>query len=209
MGLLGWFRSQRRRGAAVAAMQAGRLRQAAAAFESYLTANPADWEAWGYLGDCRHDLGELDDAERALNRSLALNAECIETRETLALIYAERDRAWDRCFPMLEQCLAQAKEAGAPECIHLSLAWCYHLRGEEAAAQRHFDEALGPAVAEDTEKDAVVAAVEYYTGVLYHALRQDDGRALAYLREAVRLSPESIYARRAQELIGRLSARAA
>jgi tetratricopeptide (TPR) repeat protein len=209
MRLLGWFRSQRARGAAVAAMQAGRLREAAAAFESYLSANGADWEAWGYLGDCQYDLGEPDAAERALARSLQLNAECADTQETLALIYAERDRAWGRCFPMLEQCLAKTKQAGAPECTELSLAWCHHLRGDHDAAQQHFARALGAAVEEEAEKDAVVAGLEYHTGVLYHALQHDDARALAHLREAIRLSPESIYARRAQELIGRLTVRSA
>ena len=205
MGLLRWMGRRRQREAATAAMLQGRLREAATAFRDYLHTSPRDWEAWGYLGDCHFDLGEPEAAEQALLRSLELNPECVETRETLALLYGERDGAWDRCLSMLDRCLAQTTRAGVPELTELSLAWAYHLQGDEAAAREHFGRAVGGATAEDIEKDAVLAPLEYRTGVLYHALRDDDTRALAHLREVARLSPESSYAHRAQELIGRLA----
>ncbi len=208
MGLLAWMRSRKLRSAATEAMRQGRLREAAAAFARYLEVRPADWEAWGYLGDCHYDLGEPDPAERALRRSLELNPQGEEARETLALLAGERDGAWEVCLSMLEECLRQTSDAGIPEFTELSLAWAHYLQHDEAKAREHFDRAVGGVEAEEAERDAVMAPVEYRVGVLYHALRHDDARALVHLREVVRLSPESIFARRAQELIGGLIAKA-
>jgi len=203
VGLLSWLRSKRTLDAAISAAQQGKLRHAVSAFEKYLETNPMDWAAWSGLGECQQALGELNAAEYGFRRSLQLNPESVQSGEGLAVIYGERDHDWGRSLGILGEQLKKAREAGVPGFVEISLAWVYHLKGDNDKAAEHFERALRDINREEigVQEDAQFAGVEYRLGVLHRALKSDTGSAREHLQKAIRLSPESAYARQAQQLI--------
>jgi len=204
MGMLSWLRSRGIARRAIGAMQQGRLREAVDAFEKLVEVRPRDWQAWCGLGECDAALGDLNAAEHAFRRCLELDPESVEAKEGLALTYGERDRDWQRCLDMLEGVLPIGVDAGVAEFMQIDIAWVHHLRGDAVEAAEHFDSALGEIEAWESkgvEEDAQFAATEYRVGALYYALRSDAPRAVEHLRKAARLSPESVYAREARQLM--------
>jgi tetratricopeptide (TPR) repeat protein len=203
MGVLSWLRARAIRKQAGEAVQQGRLKEAAVAFEGLVEIRPSDWQAWCGLGECHYDLGDLDAAERAFNRCLDLNRESIEAAEGKALIWAERDRDWTRSLQTLEATLEQTAKAGVPEFTELSIAWVHHLRGNAERARQYLDTALTHMSSWQSlgvERDAQFASVEYRLGVLRHSLSDDREQALEHLQCAARLSPESTFGRQAAAL---------
>ena len=99
--------------------------------------------------------------------------------------------------------LKPSTEAGVPEFVEISLAWVYHLKGDNDKAAEHFERALREMNWDEigVQEDAQFAGVEYRLGVLYHTLKSDTGKAREHLQKAIRLSPESTYARQAQQVI--------
>ncbi len=205
MNFGGRLRARRLLGRSLVALQEGRLVEAAAGFREYVALQPQSWAAWCSLGECQQALGLLPESEHSFQRCLALNPQSVEAKQGLALIYGERDGDWARCQELLEECLQKTHRAGVPEVAHLDLAWASYLREDKDRAKHHFAQALGGYVdSGDVEESPDFAAVEYRVGVLHHALHADADRARTHLRQAIRLSPESIYARRARELMEQL-----
>ena len=178
-------------------MQEGRLREAEARLQEYLGLRPRDWEAWVYARGVQQSLGEVQESEQSFRRCLELNPESVEAKEGLALIYGERDGDWGRCLAVLEECLKETTEAGVPECM--SSVW----RGRTiGGAIGPGERALrGPALGvyldvEGIEESAELAGAECGIGIIQQALHHDAERARQHLCQAMRLSPESVYARR-------------
>ncbi len=204
MGVRSWFRSRRALKRGIDAQRNGRLREATSAFEERLEMTPGDWQAWCGLGECHRELGQLDAAERAFTRCLDLNPKSLEAQEGLACIHGERDNQWSRRLDGLEKVLIETTKAGVPEITELGIAWAHHMRGDVSRALEFFERALDhmskwPDLG--VKLDAQFAETEYQIGVLYDALKSDRDRALEHLRRAAELSPESVFAKRAGELI--------
>lgn len=204
------------RAAAFRALAGGHLTEAVRAFEGYLRLNPSDAYVMFRLADCENDQGNLAAAEHWYDKFLELEPESIEAKENLALIWAERRGDHDRAIRALEELQPELRDAGMDDFLHLDLAWVHHLAGRRDKALGHLHEAVGLGILkslqeiEDMRGDTGFADVYYIAEAHYRfaAVSLDAGedrdRTLFHLRQAIRLSPESVYARDAQTLLAQL-----
>lgn len=68
----------------------GDHRSAADWLDQHLAGRPDDFRAWGLLGRCRRECGDLEAAEHALRRSLQLAPGLLASRRELALLLRDR-----------------------------------------------------------------------------------------------------------------------
>lgn len=77
-------------GPAAEAYQRGQWQQAARGYQAYTARNPDSASAWYRLGNARAELGELEAAEQAYRRALALDPQAAQVRHNLGLVMLQQ-----------------------------------------------------------------------------------------------------------------------
>jgi len=132
--------------AAIAHDQAGRYAEAAEAYRAYLERDPFQALAWTDLGGVLRMLGDIDGAERACRKALALSPGLPSALVNLAFVVLHRGRLAEA------EALARQALAGAPESVEALIA----LADVHVATQAHTSarEALECALALDPGSEA-------------------------------------------------------
>lgn len=124
--------------AGFACQQAGRLDEAARAYQAVVEADPGDFEAWNNLGNVRADLGDLSGAHFALGQAITLRPDIIPIYRNLSEVLAQADQ------PEVRQALMQEAARRAPDdpgvLVDLGLAEAG--ARDFAASERAFREAI-------------------------------------------------------------------
>ncbi|HJQ71333.1 MAG TPA: tetratricopeptide repeat protein [Blastocatellia bacterium] len=179
-------------GRAVALYNKGEYRAALAEFQEITQERPDAAGAWYYVGLCEFKLKRYDRVELPLSRAIdLLEAQSPQSQEIAGAWYTiglshYLSNQFDRAIEPLKRYIeltTKAKRELDPS-ARAALGRAYY-------SLERFDEALPllSASASATKESKDAAANSYYVGII-HFKREDDDRAIAALRQAVRLNPE-------------------
>lgn len=123
---------------------AGRAREAASAYEAALELDDSHEDALYYLGSLRLELGRFEAAEETWRRLIELNPGSARTHSQLGALYSCLDSTGlfnlERARSEFQRALEINREQTGPL---LGLGRVALLRGDLAAASRHFDQVIG------------------------------------------------------------------
>ncbi|HEX5731589.1 MAG TPA: tetratricopeptide repeat protein [Blastocatellia bacterium] len=182
-------------GRAVALYNKGEYRAALAEFQEITQERPDAAGAWYYVGLCEFKLKRYDRVELPLARAIdLLEVQSPQSQEIAGAWYTiglshYLSNQFDRSIEPLKRYIeltTKAKRELDPS-ARVALGRAYY-------SLERFDEALpllaaGAAASKESKESKDAAANSYYVGVI-HFKREDDDRAIAALRQAVRLNPE-------------------
>jgi protein O-GlcNAc transferase len=163
----------------------GDFSAAAALIEPLLAVNPRDFRGWGLLGRCRRLLGQLSDAEAALQRSLALVPSFPAARRELALLRAAQGRRPEA----LQQLAALCDEMPADG----SLWWERALLEAPEAPERALQSVLRLRALRPEDPEPALLQVQLLTGLGRIADARDAIDALLAARPAWADAVEAAY----------------
>jgi tetratricopeptide (TPR) repeat protein len=178
---------------------AGRLDEAAAAFDKALTLSPAPAETAAgnfHLGEIRLLQGRLDDAEAALRKALVFPPTAAAAHSMLGQVALAR-RDFRAAAEHLEAALAAVPDASR---LHVPLAMAYRGLGDRAKAEEHLAKAGTVGLrAPDPMLDGVASLrVGERVAVMRGRVAAQAGRyqdAAQEFRRALAVRPESVEAR--------------
>jgi tetratricopeptide (TPR) repeat protein len=183
----------------VALYNKGDYAAALAEFQDLIAERPDAAGAWYYIGLCEYKLKHYDRVETPMSRAIDLlevqspaSAELAGAWYTIGISHylaARYDKAIEPLKHYIELNSSARREVDAAARVALGRAYYELARFDEAEAA--FAAAGGKASAVEKSKDAGVSY--YYLGAIYFK-REDDDRAIAALREAVKANPEEIAA---------------
>jgi tetratricopeptide (TPR) repeat protein len=180
---------------AVALYNKGDYQAALAEFQDLITERPDAAGAWYYIGLCEYKLKRYDHVETPMARAIDLlgvqspaSAEIAGAWYTIGISHylaTRYDKAIDPLKRYVDLNTKAKREVDATALRALGRAYYELARFDEAEAA--FAAAGGNAGV--TEKTKDVGVSYYYLGAIYFK-REDDDRAIAALREAVKANPE-------------------
>ncbi|MFL6277075.1 MAG: tetratricopeptide repeat protein [Blastocatellia bacterium] len=183
----------------VALYNKGDYAAALAEFQDLITDRPDAAGAWYYIGLCEYKLKHYDRVETPMARAIDLldvqapaSAEIAGAWYTIGISHYLAGRYEKAIEPLkryIELNTNAKREVDAAARTALGRAYYELARFDEAEAA--FAAASGKGGTPEKTKDAGVSY--YYLGAIYFK-REDDDRAIAALREAVKVSPEEIAA---------------
>ena len=183
----------------VALYNKGDYGAALAEFQDMIVERPDAAGAWYYIGLCEYKLKRYDRVETPMARAIDLlevqspaSAEMAGAWYTIGISHylaGRYDKAVEPLKRYIELNTSARREVEATARTALGRAYYQLERFDEAEAA--FAAANGKTGATDKSKEAGVNY--YYLGAIYFK-REDDDRAIAALREAVKANPEEIAA---------------
>jgi tetratricopeptide (TPR) repeat protein len=124
--------------AGTAAFNAGNYADARKDFDAATKKNPADYDAFFYLGQSCERLGDVPSAEAAYKGSLAAQADYEPAAAALSTLYSS-DGHPDDAMAVAKSSLAKHPGSGP---LHAALAIALATRGDQDPAIQEFDQAL-------------------------------------------------------------------
>jgi tetratricopeptide (TPR) repeat protein len=124
--------------AGTAAFNAGKFADARTSFEAATKKNPADYDAFFYLGQTCERMGDVPSAEAAYKGSLAAQADYEPAAAAYSALLSS-DGHPDDAMAIARSALAKHPGSGA---LHGSLAIALATRGDQDPAIQEFDQAL-------------------------------------------------------------------